>query len=143
MRHRIDPDFLASVVDAESRFNPKAVSAKGAQGLMQLMPRTAVGLGVKDAFDPAENLEAGTRYLRQLLDQYHWDTVKALAAYNAGPQRVEQYLGIPPFAQTRAYVTRIIEDFNRKKIRQQAAGTPGQAALEEPTVKSGMPNPAR
>ncbi|HLK49747.1 MAG TPA: lytic transglycosylase domain-containing protein, partial [Bryobacteraceae bacterium] len=105
MRHRIDPDFLASVVDAESRFNPKAVSAKGAQGLMQLMPRTAVGLGVKDAFDPAENLEAGTRYLRQLLDQYHWDTVKALAAYNAGPQRVEQYLGIPPFAQTRAYVT--------------------------------------
>jgi soluble lytic murein transglycosylase-like protein len=119
-RYQIDPDFVASVVKAESGFNPTAVSPKGAQGLMQLMPETAAMLGVENVLDPAANLGAGTKYLRQLLDQFAGDAGKALAAYNAGPQLVEQYGGIPPYRETRAYVTRIIDDYNRKKIQQQA-----------------------
>jgi soluble lytic murein transglycosylase-like protein len=119
-RYQIDPDFVASVVKAESNFDSTAVSPKGAQGLMQLMPETAARLGVENALDPAANVGAGTKYLRQLLDQFDGDAVKALAAYNAGPQRVEQYGGIPPYRKTRDYVTRIIDDFNRKKLQQQA-----------------------
>jgi soluble lytic murein transglycosylase-like protein len=115
-RHQIDRDFLSSVVKAESGFNPGAVSSKGARGLMQLMPDTAAGLGVRDAFDPATNVEAGTKFLRELLDLYGGDAVKALAAYNAGPQRVEQYGGVPPYAETRTYINRIISEFNRKKL---------------------------
>jgi soluble lytic murein transglycosylase-like protein len=120
LRHRIDPDFVASVVRAESGNNPAAVSPKGARGLMQLMPQTAAGLGVPDPFDPAANLEGGTKYLRQLLDQYAGDAAKALSAYNAGPRRVDQYAGVPPFPETHAYVARIIEDYNRKKIEQRS-----------------------
>jgi len=119
-RHQIDPDFVASVVKAESGFNPKAVSSKGARGLMQLMPQTAAGLGVVNALDPAANVEGGTKYLRQLLDQYDGDAVKALAAYNAGPQRVEHYGGIPPSREIRAYVARVIDDYNGKKLEQLA-----------------------
>lgn len=122
-RHQIDPDFVASVVKAESGFNPTAVSPKGARGLMQLMPQTAAQLGVENALDPAANMEGGTRYLRQLLDQYDGDAVKALAAYNAGPQRVKQYGGVPPFRETRAYVARIVDDYNRKKRQQQSHST--------------------
>jgi len=120
-RRQIDPDFVTSVVKAESGFNPMAISPKGARGLMQLMPGTAAGLGVENAFDPAANLEAGTKYLRQLLDQYDGDAGKALAAYNAGPRRVEQYGGVPPYAETRAYITRIIDDYNRKKLEERAS----------------------
>jgi hypothetical protein len=122
-RSQIDPDFLASVVQAESGFNPTAVSPKGARGLMQIMPHTAASLGVENAFDPAANLEGGTKYLRQLLDQYGGDAGKALAAYNAGPRRVEQYGGVPPYPETRAYITRIINDYNRKKLQQKAQST--------------------
>jgi hypothetical protein len=110
---------VASVVKAESGFIPTAVSPKGALGLMQLMPRTAAWLGVENVLDPAANVEGGTKYLRQLLDQYDGDALKALAAYNAGPQRVEQYGGVPPFPETRAYITRIIDDYNRKKHQQE------------------------
>ncbi len=117
-RHDIDPDFIASVVKAESRFNPAAVSPKGARGLMQLMPETAASLGVGNAFDPAANVEGGTTLLRKLLDQYAGNAQKALAAYNAGPERVKQYGGVPPFAETRAYIIRVIDDYNRKKIEQ-------------------------
>jgi len=120
LRHRIDPDFVASVVKAESSFNPKAVSPKGARGLMQLTPQTAASLGVENTLDPAANVEGGTKYLRQLLEQYDGDAVKALAAYNAGPERVKQYGGIPPYRETRAYVTHVINDYNRKKLEQQA-----------------------
>ena len=119
-RHRVDPDFVTSVVKAESGFNPRAVSSKGAQGLMQLMPQTAASLGVHNAFDPAANVEGGTKYLRQLLDQYDGDTLRALAAYNAGPQRVEQYGGLPPFRETLDYVLRVINDYNRKKYAMKA-----------------------
>ena len=117
-RNNIDPDLILSVIRAESGFNPNAVSPKGAQGLMQLMPQTAAWLGVENAFDPAANVEGGTRYLGQLLARYHNDLALALAAYNAGPQRVEQYQGVPPYAETRVYVARVIQDLNRKKSAQ-------------------------
>jgi soluble lytic murein transglycosylase-like protein len=116
--NNIDPDLILSVIRAESGFNPNAVSPKGAQGLMQLMPQTAAQLGVQDAFDPVTNVEGGTRYLGQLLARYHNDIRMALAAYNAGPVRVEQYQGVPPYRETRDYVARIIRDFNRKKSAQ-------------------------
>jgi hypothetical protein len=99
-RHHLDPDLINSVIHAESGFNPRAVSPKGAQGLMQLMPQTASRLGVVNSFDPGDNLEGGARYLRELLERYNFDLIKALAAYNAGPQRVEQYHGVPPYYET-------------------------------------------
>jgi len=131
-RSQIDADFIASVIRAESANNPRAVSRKGAQGLMQLMPGTASNLGVKNSFDPSENVEGGVRYLRELLQCYNGDVAKALAAYNAGPQRVEHYKGVPPYRETQAYVARIITDYNRKKLaerKQQArSSTTGKAS---------------
>ena len=115
-RNNVDPDLVNSLIAAESGFNPNAVSRKGAQGLMQLMPRTAAWLGVPNALDPASNVEGGTRYLRELLVHYNNDLIKVLAAYNAGPERVEQYHGLPPYPETVAYVARIIRDLNRKKL---------------------------
>ncbi|HKT50601.1 MAG TPA: lytic transglycosylase domain-containing protein [Candidatus Angelobacter sp.] len=123
-KYQLDPDFVASVIKAESNFNPHAISRKGAQGLMQLMPQTANQLGVKDSFDPKANVEAGTAHLNALLQQYHDDPVKALAAYNAGAHRVQQYHGVPPYRETRAYVAAIVRDFNAKKraeLRAEAA----------------------
>jgi soluble lytic murein transglycosylase-like protein len=113
-----------SVIRAESGFNVRAVSPKGAQGLMQLMPQTASELGVHNAFDPQANVEGGTRYLRELLERYDFDLVKALAAYNAGPQRVEQYGGVPPYYETKAYVARIVRDFNKKKLAAKTVSPP-------------------
>src|SRR5579863_3589805 len=123
-RHHLDPDLINSVIHAESGFNAWAVSPKGARGLMQLMPQTASRLGVANSFDPGDNLEGGTRYLRELLERYNFDLIKALAAYNAGPGRVEQYHGVPPYYETQAYVARIIRDFNRKKLAAKAAAQP-------------------
>jgi hypothetical protein len=117
--YHLDPDLVNSVIHAESGFNAHAISRKGAQGLMQLMPQTAAKLGVENAFDPAANVDGGSRYLRELIERYHFDLVKALAAYNAGPQRVEQYHGVPPYAETHAYVARIVSDYNRKKLAEQ------------------------
>ena len=126
-RYRIDPDLVNSVIKAESGFKVRAVSPKGAQGLMQLMPRTASQLGVPNAFDPQANVEGGTKYLRELLERYNFDLVKALAAYNAGPQRVEQFGGVPPYYETRAYVARIVRDFNKKKAAQEKAAAASAA----------------
>ena len=120
-RTQIDPDLISSVIHAESGFNPHALSPKGARGLMQLMPGTAANLGVANSFDPGANVDGGTRYLRQLLELYNFDLQKALAAYNAGPLRVKQYHGVPPYNETRAYVARIIRDFNSKKLAEQKA----------------------
>jgi soluble lytic murein transglycosylase-like protein len=117
-RNRLDPEFVASVIRAESNFKPHAVSPKGAQGLMQLMPSTAAQLGVANAFDPKANIEAGTAHLNALLNLYHDDPVKALAAYNAGSHRVDQYHGVPPYHETRAYVSKIVRDYNAKKRAQ-------------------------
>lgn len=118
-RSRLDADFITSVIRAESGGNANAVSQKGARGLMQLMPGTADQLGVKNSFDASENVDGGVRYLLQLLQQFNYDVPKALAAYNAGPQRVAQYKGVPPYRETRAYVARIIRDYNRKKLAEQ------------------------
>jgi soluble lytic murein transglycosylase-like protein len=117
-RNNLDPDLVNSVISVESGFDPNAVSPKGARGLMQLMPQTAARMGVQNAMDPAANVEGGTRYLGELLSRYHNDLSKALAAYNAGPDRVEQYHGVPPYPETMAYVARIMGDFNRKKDAQ-------------------------
>ena len=115
-RHQLDPDFINSVIRAESGFNNRAVSKKGAQGLMQLMPQTASQMGVANSFDPNANVEGGTKYLRELLEKYDFDVVKALAAYNAGPNRVDRYRGVPPYYETQAYIARIIRDYNRQKL---------------------------
>jgi len=120
-RYQLDPDLVNSVIKAESGFNVRARSPKGAQGLMQLMPGTATQLGVPNAFDPQSNVDGGTKYLRELLERYNFDLVKALAAYNAGPQRVERFGGVPPYYETRAYVARIVRDFNKKKLAEQKA----------------------
>ncbi|MGZ4789229.1 MAG: lytic transglycosylase domain-containing protein [Terriglobales bacterium] len=129
-KHQIDPDLISSVIHAESGFNPRAVSPKGAQGLMQLMPGTASRLGVTDAFDGNANVDAGTRYLRELLLQYNGNMAKALAAYNAGPLRVQRYNGVPPYRETRAYVAQVIKEFNRKKIAQRSHAVDSSAASE-------------
>jgi soluble lytic murein transglycosylase-like protein len=122
-RNQVDADFIASVIRAESGNNPRAVSRKGAQGLMQLMPQTATNLGVRNTFDPSENVDGGVRYLRDLLLLYNNDMIKALAAYNAGPQRVQQYKGLPPYYETHAYVARVIKDYNRKKVAKRQSRT--------------------
>jgi soluble lytic murein transglycosylase-like protein len=106
---------------------------------MQLMPQTANQLGVNNSFDPKDNVEGGTRYLRELLEQYNFDIVKALAAYNAGPQRVQQYHGVPPYYETRAYIARIIREFNKKKLEEKkaAAKAPAVKSVKKPGAKPG------
>lgn len=143
-QHQIDADFIASVISAESANNPHAVSPKGARGLMQLMPQTASKLGVKDSFDPAANVDGGVRYLRELLLQYNGDAAKALAAYNAGPHRVQQYHGVPPYRETHAYVARIIRDYNRKKLaeRQAQAKQRARQSQHRQTLAQSQSNPA-
>lgn len=127
-RNKLNPDLINSMIRVESGFNPHAVSPKGAQGLMQLMPQTAARMGVADPFNPVENIEGGTRYIRELLDRYHLDLAKALAAYNAGPERVEQYHGVPPYPETIAYVSRVIRNFNGKQSAQNSASAKTAAA---------------
>lgn len=122
----LSPDLIKSVIRVESGFNPNAVSRKGAQGLMQLMPDTAARMGVRNSFNPSENVEGGARYLRELLGLFDNDVVKALAAYNAGPQKVQQYHGVPPYKETVSYVNRVIRDFNQTAaFPQKAAGSYG------------------
>ena len=121
--HNIDVDLLASVVKAESNGNSRAVSRAGAEGLMQLMPGTASLMGVRNTFAPEENIGGGTAYLDALLTRYHDDIKLAVAAYNAGPAVVDRYHGIPPYSETRAYVARVIREFNRRKRAAQADHT--------------------
>lgn len=119
-QHNLDVDLLASVVRAESGGNARAVSRAGAQGLMQLMPQTAAQLGVADSFRPDQNIDGGTAYLDSLLTKYHENLALALAAYNAGPDAVDRYHGIPPYRETRIYVARVIREFNRRKQAEMA-----------------------
>jgi soluble lytic murein transglycosylase-like protein len=114
-RYSVDADLIASVIAAESNFDPKAISRRNARGLMQLLPETAARLGVRNIFDPRENIEAGTHYLRDLLALYKNDLALTLAAYNAGPQRVHQYGRVPPFAETQSYVRRVRNAYAKRK----------------------------
>ena len=119
-RYRVDPALVAGVIEAESGFNPRALSPAGAKGLMQLMDGTAQGLGVRDAFDPSDNVNGGAKLLRQLLDRYHENVPLALAAYNAGPGAVDRYGGIPPYRETQTYVPRVLAATERYRSREQA-----------------------
>jgi hypothetical protein len=109
--HGVAPELVASVIAVESNFNPNAVSWRSARGLMQLMPQTAARFGVTRIFDPQQNIEAGTKYLKELLLRYNGDLALTLAAYNAGPDRVGQYRSVPPYRETRDYVRRVTEKF--------------------------------
>lgn len=113
-RHDLDPELVLAVVGVESAFQPDAVSPKGARGLMQLMPRTALALGVRDAFDPQDNLDGGTRHLSELLALYEGDLRRALAAYNAGAGAVARHGGLPPYRETRDYVRKVLERYGRQ-----------------------------
>jgi hypothetical protein len=141
--HNLDVDLLASLVKAESGGDSRAVSRAGARGLTQLMPATAKDLGVTDSFKPDENLRGGASYLDQLLTRYHDNMALALAAYNAGPEAVDRYHGIPPYRETRAYVARVIHEFNRRVLAREAeakraaaqarqAAAPAQPPQEKP-----------
>ena len=129
--HNLDVALLASLVQAESGGNARAVSRAGARGLMQLMPKTAAGLGVTDSFKPDQNVSGGSAYLDALLTRYHEKLALALAAYNAGPAAVDKYRGIPPYYETRAYVARVIHEFNRR-VRAREALAKQSAASTTP-----------
>lgn len=122
--HDLDVDLLASVVKQESGGQVRAVSRTGAKGLMQLMPGTAAELGVGDSFAPGQNVSGGTAYLDSLLKRYHDNLALALAAYNAGPGAVDRWHGIPPYRETRAYVARVIHEFNRRIEARQHSRSP-------------------
>jgi Transglycosylase SLT domain len=115
-RYSVDADLITSVIAAESNFDPKAISRRDARGLMQLLPTTAAHLGVRNIFDPQENIDAGTHYLSELLFLYKNDVALTLAAYNAGPERVQRFgQRVPPFAETISYVRRVKQTYNQRK----------------------------
>jgi hypothetical protein len=130
----VEAPLVHSVILAESNYNPAAVSPKGAQGIMQLIPSTARRFGVSNAFDPADNIQGGVRYLRFLLDYYHDDYTKSIAAYNAGEAAVDKYNGVPPYAETLGYVRTVAKHLADE--RQSKAGTP----VQKPAPAE--PNPA-
>jgi soluble lytic murein transglycosylase-like protein len=139
-RYNMDADLITSVIAVESNFDPKAVSRKNAHGLMQLLPETAAQLGVKNIDDPAENIDAGTRYLRDLLQKYNNNLALALAAYNAGPDKVQLYGSVPPFAETISYVRRVKRGYAKSKTKAPAKTpslpAPGLAAVSSVLRKS-------
>jgi soluble lytic murein transglycosylase-like protein len=113
----VDPALVKAIIANESGFDANATSKTGAQGLMQLEPQTAAGLGVANAYDPAQNIWGGTRYIRGLLDRFHGDLRLAVAAYNAGPGAVEKYGGVPPYAETQAYVENVLDTYQKYKTQ--------------------------
>jgi len=133
-RYSVDADLITSVIAAESNFDPKAVSKKNARGLMQLLPETAARFGVQNIFDPQENIDAGTHYLRDLLARYNNDLVLALAAYNAGPERVLQFGRVPPYAETASYIRRVKRAYEKSK-----SGLTPEAGPKPPAKKKASP----
>jgi soluble lytic murein transglycosylase-like protein len=115
VRYEVDPSLIRAIIMAESRYNPRAVSRRGAKGLMQLMPQTAKAMGIPDALNPTHNIHAGVRYFKQLLKRFGGDVRLALAAYNAGSKRVIQYQGIPPFKATQAYIKKVFRYYRYYK----------------------------
>jgi soluble lytic murein transglycosylase-like protein len=113
--HGVDPRLVKAVIRAESAFNPSAVSPKGAMGLMQLMPGTAMDMGVQDPYHPIQNLRGGIGYLKEMLRLFNNDLILALAAYNAGPNAVKQYGGVPPYEETRQYIQRVLQYYSHYK----------------------------
>ena len=145
-RYGVDAELISSVMEVESHFNPKAISVKNARGLMQLLPETAARLGVKDIFDPKENIDAGTHYLHDLLQLYNNDLTLALAAYNAGPDKVQKYGNVPPYRETQSYVKQVQKKYQKNKsapaAKAPAQQTPSKAGETAPPVPSPAPNPA-
>jgi len=115
VQYGVDENLIASVIAAESNFDPHAISRRNARGLMQLLPETAARFAVRDIFDPKENIEAGTRYLSELLKRYKNDLALALGAYNAGPEKVEKFGSVPPYAETVSYVRRVKRELKSRK----------------------------
>lgn len=114
-KYNVDESLIRAVIRQESAFNPQATSYCGAQGMMQLMPETATELGVKNAYDPKDNIMGGTKYLSQLLNQFDGNMTKAIAAYNAGPGAVQQYGGVPPYPETQNYVDKVLGYYQQNK----------------------------
>src|SRR5580658_5652348 len=136
-RYSMDADLILSVIAAESNFDAKAISKKNARGLMQLLPETATRFGVHDIFDPTENIDAGTHYLRDLLQRYNNDLALALAAYNAGPERVEQFGRVPPYAETASYIRRVKRAYEKSKAGLTLETEPKPSAKKTGTASSG------
>jgi hypothetical protein len=133
-RHHVPPRLVAAVIAVESEFNPRAVSRRGARGLMQLMPATAAHLDVEDSFDTRKNIEGGVRHLRVLMDRYHNDLPLVLAAYNAGDTAVINYRGVPPYRETRQYVVRVLRRFDRDAARAAAPRIYGSGPAPRPAA---------
>ena len=141
-RYSVDADLITSVIAAESNFDPKAISRRDARGLMQLLPETATRLGVKNIFDPQENIDAGTHYLSDLLQLYKNDLALTLAAYNAGPERVQRYgQRVPPFAETISYIRRVQQTYEHRKSNSPSVAdkTPRRAASVAATSNTTTP----
>lgn len=137
-RNNMDPALVSAVIQAESNWNPYAVSRKGAFGLMQLLPSTAERYDVRDVFDPAQNIKGGTRYLRDLLNHYHGDLKKSLAAYNAGELAVQRYGGVPRYPETRAYVRKVTRTyFQSGSPRAQQVSVVRQSSIREIAGRGG------
>jgi transglycosylase-like protein with SLT domain len=142
-KHGVSVDLVRAIIQVESGFEPRARSSKGAKGLMQLMPGTARDMGARNAFDPRQNIFAGVRYLRFLLDAFDGDVTLAAAAYNAGPTNVLRYRGIPPFPETRDYVERVHDLLGLEPPTLAAPPTTAEALLTVPGIDPAEPEPIR